>query len=304
MLYQPHYVVLHVHPGPLPNSPPDLAPIAQSGRFDLTDDIWLERLSLGLGTLIINACSPRNNRIEPLDKAEHLYAFIRRVPDNEKHKFEGIELLRTVITLSRVVQATSIGLRYCAWVSSLTSDDPIIKAIPFMGICPDVMLAPNTRDWLSEADGAEMRRLVPWLTNDMHKRVFRAWWNLEYLMHVAELDMRWLYVVSGLEALMNTDREASTSQFRHRVYQLGSALGIKLSKTDLTHAYDIRSKLSHTHDFLQGLHAAVPAIKQDPLYQKLETLLRVTVRRCLLDATFGDRFKDEGSVDASWPMPV
>jgi hypothetical protein len=301
---QPHYVVLHLGNGPLANSSEALDTIAQAGRFNLTDEIWIERLSLGLGTQIINTCDPRQDKVDPLRNAEHLYAFVRRVPVNEKVRYEGMQDLLAVIALSRVIQPTSTGLRHCAWVSSLTEENPATRAIIYKGICPDVMLAPNTRDWLTETDGAELRRLMPWLTNDMYTGVHRAYWNLEYALHVRELDMRWIYVVSGFEALLNTDREASTAQFKHRVFQLSDEFGVKLSKTELAKAYEIRSKLIHAEAFLHGLHSVVPQIKQNSLYQKLEDLLRMTVKRCLLDSAFGDHFVSNDTVNARWPMPA
>jgi hypothetical protein len=37
-----------------------------------------------------------------------------------------------------------------------------------------------------------------------------------------------------------------------------------------------------------------------PLYEKLEEVLRQTVREALLDSSFGDFFRDDAAVAASW----
>jgi hypothetical protein len=38
------------------------------------------------------------------------------------------------------------------------------------------------------------------------------------------------------------------------------------------------------------------------LYEKIEGLLRTTVKRCLADASFGDHFRDDAAVKTRWPI--
>src|ERR1700682_2927400 len=76
---------------------------------------------------------------------------------------------------SRLVHPTSTGFRYCAWVSDIFSDDPMIQAIPFKGISPDVMLGPNARNWLTENDGLEIRRLMHFKNNVVLAIVTGPW---------------------------------------------------------------------------------------------------------------------------------
>ena len=114
MIPERHYVVIHRSPGPPPNSPAALAAIAQTRKFDLTSDIWIQRLSLELGTAIINACDPRHNHVGPPPFVDHLYAFVRRVPATEKPKYEGMTELLVAVALSRLVQPTRSTRRLSA----------------------------------------------------------------------------------------------------------------------------------------------------------------------------------------------
>jgi len=56
----------------------------------------------------------------------------------------------------------------------------------------------------------------------------------------------------------------------------------------------------HAEGFLFDFSAILPIGQHDPLYRKLEELLRLTLKRCLLDQTFADTFRDDASVEARW----
>jgi hypothetical protein len=107
------------------------------------------------------------------------------------------------------------------------SESRTIEAITSRGIGRDIVTAPGIRDWLAETDALELRRLMRWLpeSNRMHRRVHRAYWNHEYTMRLAQLDMRWIFVVSGFEALISTGTNDLSWQFRHRVAQLANEFG-------------------------------------------------------------------------------
>ncbi|HWZ53080.1 MAG TPA: hypothetical protein VNW54_16615 [Granulicella sp.] len=297
-----HYVVLHIGPGRTVLQDVSLTAIGDAGRFDLTPDIWVERLDADLAKLIIRACDPPHHGINAIEHDYHLYAWVRRVPSYESKSFEGLQPMLGAIALSRLIQPTSTGLRYCAYISDLSPDARVVRAIPFKGISHDVILGPGTRDWLTEADGTEVQKLMVWLGRDMHERVRRAYWNHEYALRLYELDMRWPLIVGGFEALINTGRKEVTWQFTDRVSRLAAQFGISLTEDDLDKAYNLRSRLVHGERFLHALDASVPVIDQPVLYQKLETLLRLTVRECLMDGSFHDHFKDGPTVEACWPL--
>lgn len=145
--------------------------------------------------------------------------------------------LHAVVALSRLVNPTSAGDRYCVLVYHYGMKNSGIFSIRFRGISPDITLVTDPRDQLSVEDGKVLRTLMPWISGKMHPRVHRAYWNHEYAMRSYYLDARWTSVVSGLEALMNVGDKEVSWQFRDRVRQLAEEFHIGLSDDDLRTSY-------------------------------------------------------------------
>jgi hypothetical protein len=301
------YVILHIGLGPsrfVANDSPPLVVTESGPRFLLSDAIWIERLDQTLASNIQKACEPPNFNIGNTAYDRHLYAFVRQVPDVEKSNHEGIEDLFGAIALSRLIHPTSIGDRYCAKVFHFGLQESAIQSVQYRGMSPDVFLSAGHRDWLSVAEAEQLRSLMPWLSRDkrMHHRVHRAYWSHEYAMRSYYLDMRWILVVSGLEALISVGEKDLARQFRDRVGQLAAEFQIDLQDDDLRSAYKLRSKLVHAESFLHGLDAVLPQSEHGALYGTLESVLRNTLRRCLLEETFGDFFSDDAAIGKRWPL--
>jgi hypothetical protein len=60
--------------------------------------------------------------------------------------------------------------------------------------------------------------------------------------------------------------------------------------------------LVNAESFLFNLETILPKSEHSTLYQKLEALLRMTIRRCLLDEGFGSFFRDDAAVELRWPL--
>ena len=179
-----HYVVLHVGNGPsrLEEAQPGFSPIIARDsrpRFDLSDEIWVERLDEHLAKNIQKACQPPHHNVQDVGFDRHLYAFVRRVPTVEEPKYEGMTELQATIALSRLVNPTSTGDRYCAHIFRYGDNDSPIFAIRSVGVSADVVLGQKRRDWLSEEDGKMLRELMPWISQSklMHGKVHRAYWT-------------------------------------------------------------------------------------------------------------------------------
>ena len=305
----PCYVVLHIGTGPSAAEQEAGAPplVTAKGRFPLSDDTWIESLDEDTAKHIQTACEPPHFNIgtQPYDR--HLYAFVRRAPMIEKGIYEGLENLFAVIAMSRLIRPTSTGDRYCVKVFHFGLKDSAIHAIQYRGISADAFLGINQRDWLSLDDGESLRKLMPWLSvgKPMHSRIRRAYWSHEYAVRSYYLDMRWTLVVSGLEALINVWKKGKSdnkAQFLKRTRLLADEFKAPLSDPELISGWALRSKLAHNEAFLYELDKTLPVNQQSAVYQKLEDLLRVTLKRCLLDHNFGDRFKDDATVEKSWPI--
>jgi len=302
------YVMLHIGTG-LPGQTAEwerCPPVVVSGsrRFALNDDFWIEKLDEQLAIHIQAACDPPHYGINNDQTDRHLYAFLRRVPTVEASQYEGMDELHAVVALSRLVHLTSTGDRYSAWILRYGSPESPIKAVQYRGISPDLLLSRHQRDWISVEDAECLRQLMPWASKKklMHERVHRAFWNHEYAMRSFYLDTRWPIVVSGLEALLNVGEQNSGPQFKGRVRLLADEFGLQLSGDEISKAWKLRSKLVHAEGFLHNLETILPKREHSDLYEKMEGLLRMAVRRCLLDASFGDCFRDDAAVKARWPI--
>lgn len=297
------YVMLHIGLGPSQLQEMSSAPliVRDSDRFDLGDDIWIERLDEETAKHVQTACEPSHYKIDSVGHDRHLYAFVMRVPERQQTRFDGLDVLHAVVSLSRLVHPTSIGDRYCAQIMHYGLEGSAVYAIQYRGASPDVFLSSGQRDWFTLEDGETLRKLMPWNAKDklMHARIHRAFWNHEYAMRSPYLDVRWMFVVAGLEALINIG-SGVTVQFKKRVPQLAAHFNIVLTVDELDKAYKLRSKLVHAESFLHGLGNILPTNEHDPLYDKLETVLRLTVKQALLDDSFGEFFRDDTAVRARW----
>jgi len=307
------YAILHIRPGPPWPEPGKTPHIAADAPFELSSDIWIERFDKEFAINVQRACEPANHGQYNDVWDRHLYALVRREPEAERQqrrlpgtvvRDEGIIPLFTVMALSRLVRPTTIGNRYCAKIYPTPVTDPTIQALTISGANPDVTIADVSRDWLTPDDGPELRRLMPWVSSSkrMHPRVHRALWNHEDAMRTYFIDFRLPVVVAGLESLTTVEKgRGLTERFVRRVAKLAADFAIQLSETEIRQAYQLRSEVTHGRSFLYDLAGVLPQSGHRPLYDKLESLLRVTVRTCLLDETFGLRFANDQTVLKNYP---
>ena len=300
------YAILHISNGPGAKDMQDglRVIVEDSGRFHLTENIWMERFDRDLGQRIQTSCEPPHFNMSSAVYDRHLYAFVKRVTEPEKSKYEGMSELAGLVAFSRLVHPTSTGDRYCARIFRYGDNNSPIECVRFFGVSPDVSLIDARRDWLSARHGQTLLKLVSWLPKDkkMHDRIHHAYWNHESALRSYYLDVKWTFVVSAFEALLNTRDKYVALQFRERVGQLAKHFNVDLTEAELKAAYNLRSQLVHAQNFLFGLNNVVPQSEHVPLYTKLESLLRSTLLTCLLEGTFGDHFRDNSSVDSRWPV--
>ena len=149
----------------------------------------------------------------------------------------------------------STGDRYCARIFRYGDNSSPIECIRFFGVSSDVSLIDARRDWLSAKDGQTLLKLISWLPKDkkMHDRIHHAYWNHESALRSYYLDVKWTFVVSAFEALLNTRDQYVALQFRERVGQLAKHFNVGLTEAELKAAYNLRSQLVHAQNFLFGL---------------------------------------------------
>ena len=143
------------------------------------------------------------------------------------------------------------------------------------------------RDWLTETDARRLKELMPLILTrkPLPKRIHNAHWHHEYAMRTYYIDHRWVFIITGLEALMNTSPYQGQKKFVIRVGQLADAAGVDISGVDLERAYALRSGLVHGQQFL-----AEQSNRQSESDTKLYDQLEETLRRTLLYAFEDDSF--------------
>lgn len=298
-------VVIHMGGDLSANNPDvgDVPPIHK--RTDLSDQLWIGHLDADMAKIIMETCEPKALGLTPPARQRaHLYAFVRELPsESEILWWDTDHQLTAAVAVSRLVRRTSIGFAYAARVGIESGVVKEVLPAEIHGISRDAFLSPNrTRDWLTRADAETLRQLVPLLWSQLPRRVHNALWHHEYAARTYYLDHRWTLVVTGLEALVHTDRRRSTAQFTGRVTKLASELAINLSKADASEAYDLRSQLAHGAAFLSTGTTQRLSPSQVGLYDRLEDILRLAVLRGMKDKAFADILDSDDKIRSRWSI--
>jgi hypothetical protein len=126
-------------------------------------------------------------------------------------------------------------------------------------------------------------------------RVLRALWHHENAARALDMAARWTSVVTGLEALFNTDPEWVTRQFKRRCAGVAKEFGLALTVRDADTAYRLRSRLAH------GAATRVDPDTLD-LYVSIERVLRETLRRGIELRDWREKLTDDDTVREAWPI--
>lgn len=229
-----------------------------------------------------------------------LYSFVRELRHAcDLARWDDDHRLKNCVALSRLVHPTGIGFKYAARVKVRNDSVPLeICRAEVQGI--DVLAYPSPselRKWLTEADALDLRSLISsFRTAKLPERVHSALFYHEFASRTWYADIRWTLVCTALEALLNDGKRDNKNQFRRRASQLADELGLTFREGEAGTAYDVRSKLTHGEAFLHALPQA-----EIKLYDRMESLLRACLRRCIEDDSFAQVFANEQSICSRWP---
>lgn len=294
-----------------------------AGGTDLGRGLRIDRLSSGEEKLVMTACDPRGHYFFPIRHNIVRHVLILDVDSGWEERLyhwdpDGV-LFRT-LTLSRLVRDNGYSLNYAARLVDYEDGEQMV-----------VYLAPSegkaayrlrtTRDWLDAQDGAELRALLStfWdMEPELTSRLGRAMWRMEYASWLGWADLALLMLVSGLEALLKTERHRATQQFKTRVSALARDLAIDGVDQDFCERiYDARSEWphgAHVRMFLPpneadgGLGGTVVVPVTEEELQVLadvalvQDVLRGAVRRCIEDKDFRAIFLDDQNIRGRWPV--
>lgn len=267
-----------------------------TNRVDLGHDVFIERLDAAVARRLSEQCSAGAVGSQVAQR----YSFVRVfAPTNDPRDFDEDQRLQIAIALSRLIRPTSIGLEESAQVWGRMNDAPalVIRPGPITGPASEAYVADRTRsDWLTPADGHALRPLLDtFLVQGTSERVMRGLWHHENAARALDMAGRWNSVVTGLEALFNTDREWVTRQFKHRCARVAVELGLALTLQQADSAYRLRSRLAHG-----AVTRVEPATLE--LYVAIERVLRETLRRGIEADDWRNRLADDASVRKAWPI--
>lgn len=269
-------------------------------RIDLIDGLWIGRLPSDLSRQIIKACWPACYPKQPILQFPQLYSFVREYPSNSSGKWDEDKRLQECVGLSKLIYPASIDFRFAARV--MREGKKIKSIIPIDDPARGHAFIKEKRSWHTESDLQSLQRLVEaWVSNSgsLSERVKRAFWYHEYALRTYYIDIRWTFIVTALEALINTGKERVSKQFKERVPQLCELLGVsKPSKKEVEQAYTLRSTMAHGG----AITASNSGNKE--LYLKIEEILRETVKQSILKPETARIFKDVQTIREKLPVCI
>jgi len=269
-------------------------------RIDLSSDLWVGKLNEEIAEAVFDGCEPMGQMTKKAPRQfGQLYAFVRDpAPVEPLYEWDSDSRLQTCVALSRLVHPTSVSFRYAARILVRPGEEMQVIPGQVTGHGADAWVAKeNHRDYLTNDDLVVLRQLMTGFPLELlPARVWRALWYHEFAARIRYLDVRWTLISTALEALVHTDRCNSTRQFTKRVPELARELGgCEFREADAKVAYDLRSSLSHG----QGLVA--PSKETQDIYERMETVLRQTLMRCILESEIAAIFSSDMTVRDRWP---
>lgn len=269
-------------------------------KLIIADDVFIDKLQREESLKVFSACEPRGFNFSPQRQFVQLYSFIRvEAPESPPLEWDSDERLQLCIGLSRLIHPTTISFEYSGRVRYENNNIFEIIPGPIAGFGAKTWVAREEyRNWLTESEGKELSSLFQtYFKVDLPKRVKGALWYLEYAFRSPFLDVRWLLVCIGLEYLIHTDRHNSTKQFSFRVAKLAEEVGkSNFNEDKAREAYGMRSTLVHGQ-LLRDLEE-----HKLELYGEIEELLRMVIKKAILDSAFVGLFSSDENIREKWPI--
>lgn len=273
-------------------------------EITLDDDSWVGQLPRKQSEAIIEACEMRGFQYNPRRLYCELYTFVRENPPSDPQcLWDSDAKLQTTVALSRLIHPTPVCFRHSATVKTNQAGEIVtIEPVIVSGPGSHAYVAETANAWLTPDDAKKLAALLTaYNINALPERVKTALWHHDYAAWHYEGNARWLFVATGLEALIHTrppkGRTPTTWQFEDRIPTLAVETGAgPVTTAEASEMYNLRSELTH------GGHMSKVNAQHSPLYCKMENLLRQTILKALSDPQFASIFKDGAEIDKRWPV--
>lgn len=305
-------------------SPAELRLHGSCDPVELGRGIRIDRISDDDARAVMDACTPAGLRFSPVRQYGQRYCFVRDVdPDeHESHPFrwDPDSVMWDALAYSRLIRDNGYSTEYAARVADYADGARTIVYTPGSESKHAYRLR-RDREWLDPSEGAQLASLLAafWQhESDLPGRVRRALWRAEYATWMRWADLANSILVSGLEALLKTERHQATHQFKIRVTALADDLEIPGVTHDFCERiYDLRS------DWVHGGHVALfPSGEEAEEAARLgestsreaselatlqavcviQDVLRSALRRAIEDTLFADIFLEDDAIRSRWPV--
>lgn len=249
----------------------------------------------------MNACEVRGLNDTPIRQYGARFLFIRENAPGPYRQWDADQAILTAMAMTRLVVPQAYCTEYAGSIVQEAGRPRTIEPVSGSGKWSGWTPEPTRRNWLDSNDATAVGRLVQRYLDDREElppRVGRALWLHEYLAQVRWLDVAWPLTVTGLEALLNTDKRDQRRQFVGRVGALSRELMVPgLDDDFLDRAYTTRCEAIH------GLHVAfgdAPDAARE--LAVLQRVLREAIRRAIENRLWRSHFLDAASVRAAWTI--
>jgi hypothetical protein len=291
------------------------------GPFDLGRGLVIDRLSNEDADLVMNACMPRGHNFSPHRQFGQRYTFVRAYGPEEfaerPYRWDPDGLITDAFMMSRLVRDNAYSTEYAARIIDYDDGEQVVVPALTVESAHAYRLRRN-RDWLDDEDAKAVRALLAcwWALDDaLPERCRRAAWRIEYASWLRWGDVVLPILVSGLEALLKTERGFATRQFKTRVPMLAEEAGVDGVTHDLCERiYDTRSEWVHGArvrlfagpaeghaDGEAGPHSGEEADRFAEI-RLMQDVLRAAVRRAVEDEDFRRVFGSDDAIRSRWPL--
>lgn len=265
-----------------------------SVRVDICDGLWVGPVDEGTRRGVIEACAPPSDWRKKYCCPEYLYGFVSEISDYDLLSgWDESPALSVAICLSRLAHPTSVSTELSAW------HDVAKQAFyrgPTSGLSSRAFVIRPDEDFLAEEDARLLGQLMSSVrSSHASSRVGRALWLHEHACCIHEANLRWGIVASGIESLVKREEYKATKQFVEGLLHLASAVSVDVSESDCRAIYDRRSLIAH------GIELWKMNGEVERLYAKMEDILRLSLKKAILEISFADYLNSDDKMQAFTP---
>ncbi len=267
------------------------------GVINIGECVQVGQLSEETFQAILKGCiAPGvNMEKEHVNKREQIYSFIDIFPCFFKR--EGDKRLIQCMALSRLVFPTSLSTDFYCYIETEGARQNIYPRNSGLGT--NAFCGEN-RDFLTNKEMEDLKIVCEsYWKLPLTGRLGNALWYHEYLSYLQHSSVRCSLAVTGLESLIHTCKGYSRKQFVDRIQQLSQAVGSgNLPEKDAEEMYEMRCGIVH------GNSMGGVGEKKLPLLNKMEEVLRLSLRKSIIDPDFAAIFQNGESIQRQWPVSI